>query len=155
MMVKGFSVSKWLVPAMIIASPVSISAHEHTNTTKPEITVYKSPTCKCCTGWVEHMRKHGYKVIVKETANMDPIKADLGVPPELGSCHTAIVGKYVIEGHVPAADVDLLLKKKPKIAGIAVPGMPAGSPGMEIGRVDKYDVVTFAPGKKSSVFSRH
>jgi hypothetical protein len=155
MMVKGFSVSKWLIPAIILASPIPISAHEHNNSAKPEITVYKSPTCKCCTGWVEHLRKHGYKVIVKETADMDAIKADLGVPRELGSCHTAIVGKYVIEGHVPAADIDRLLKTKPKIAGIAVPGMPAGSPGMEVGRTEKYDVVTFSPGRKSSVFARH
>lgn len=155
MMGRQFSVSNWLLAATIIASPMPISAHEHMHSAKPEITVYKSPTCKCCTGWVEHMRKHGYKVIVKETVDMDAIKADLGVPRELGSCHTAIVGKYVIEGHVPAADIDLLLKKKPKIAGIAVPGMPAGSPGMEVGRVDRYDVVTFSPGRKSSVFSRH
>jgi hypothetical protein len=155
MIVKGFSVSKWLVSAIIVASPIPISAHEHTHGAKPEITVYKSPTCRCCTGWVEHLRKHGFKVIVKETADMDAIKSDLGVPRELGSCHTAIVGKYVIEGHVPAADIDRLLKTKPKIAGIAVPGMPAGSPGMEVGRTEKYDVVTFGPGQKSSVFARH
>ena len=155
MMVKGFSVSKWVLAAAIVASPMPIAAHEHTESAKPEITVYKSPTCRCCTGWVEHMRKHGYKVIVKETADMDRIMSDLGVPRELGSCHTAVVGKYVIEGHVPAEDVDRLLKQKPKIAGLAVPGMPAGSPGMEVGRVDRYDVVTFAPGRKSTIFSRH
>lgn len=155
MIVKASTVTRWLASAMIIASPVPISAHDHSHAAKPEITVYKSPTCKCCTGWVEHLRKHGFTVIVKETADMDAIKADLGVPRDLTSCHTAIVGKYVVEGHVPAKDIDLLLKKKPKIAGIAVPGMPAGSPGMEVGRTEKYDVVTFAPGGKRSIFSRH
>jgi hypothetical protein len=117
--------------------------------------VYKSPTCGCCTKWVDHLRKHGFQVTAKDTEDMNAIKASLGVPQGLTSCHTALVGKYVIEGHVPADDIQRLLAEKPKIAGLAVPGMPAGSPGMEIGRVDRYDVIAFSEGLKSSVFARH
>lgn len=156
MIVKGSKVAGWVLAAVIVAAPMPISAaHEHGPFAGPEITVYKSPTCRCCTAWVEHLRKHGFRVTVKDTDDMDAIKADLGVPKTLTSCHTGVVGKYVIEGHVPAQDIKRLLAKKPKIAGLAVPGMPAGSPGMEIGYTVKYDVIAFAAGRKSSVFSRH
>jgi len=155
MIVKGNRLGTWVLAAAIVAAPLPISAHEHAHAKGPEITVYKSPTCRCCTGWVEHLRKHGFKVTVKDTEDMEAIKADLGVPKNLTSCHTAVVGKYVIEGHVPAADIQRLLAKKPKIAGLAVPGMPAGSPGMEVGYTDKYDVIAFAAGRKNLVFARH
>lgn len=155
MIVKGSRVAAWVLAAAVAAVPLPISAHAHTHAAGPEITVYKSPTCRCCTGWVEHLRKHGFRVTVKDTDDMDAIKTDLGVPKNLTSCHTAIVGKYVIEGHVPAKDIQRLLAKKPKIAGLAVPGMPAGSPGMEVGRTDKYDVLAFAPARKNTVFARY
>ena len=146
---------KGLVAAAVTAVPLRAFAHSARGSTKPEITVYRSPTCRCCIAWADHLRENGFVVDVKDTVDMNGIKAGLGIPAELQSCHTGVVGKYAIEGHVPAADILRLLKKKPKIAGLAVPGMPAGSPGMEIGRVDKYDVIAFAPGRKSSVFASH
>lgn len=155
MIATGSRVATWVLAAAIVASPLPISAREHQRAAGPEITVYKSPSCRCCTGWVEHLRKHGFRVTVKDTDDMDAVKSALGVPKNLTSCHTAVVGKYVIEGHVPAEDIRRLLAKKPKVAGLAVPGMPAGSPGMEVGYSDKYDVIAFAAGRKTSVFSRH
>src|SRR5829696_4530089 len=126
--------------------------------TKPTaITVYKDPSCGCCTKWVEHLRANGFAPEVHDRSDMDALKDSLGVPAALRSCHTAVVGKYVIEGHVPAADVKRLLAAKPtKTVGVAVPGMPAGSPGMEMGaRVDRYDVIAFAPGGATRIFARH
>lgn len=121
------------------------------------ITVYKDPSCGCCTKWVDHLRANGFAPEVHDRSDMDALKDSLGVPAKLRSCHTAVVAKYVIEGHVPAADVKRLLSSKPaKTVGIAVPGMPVGSPGMEMGaRVDRYDVVAFAPGGATRVFARH
>ena len=119
------------------------------------ITVYKSPTCGCCTNWVEHLRKHGFRVTVKDTIDLDPIKAKLGVVPRLASCHTGVVQGYVVEGHVPADDIKKMLKKRPKIVGIAVPGMPMGSPGMEGPRNDAYEVLAFDKQGKTKVFARH
>ena len=107
------------------------------------VTVYKSPTCGCCAKWVDHMREHGYTVVVNDMQDVQPVKAREGVTDALSSCHTATVGGYVVEGHVPAADVQRLLSERPKITGIAVPGMPVGSPGMEGGTPDRYDVMAF------------
>jgi hypothetical protein len=121
------------------------------------ITVYKDPSCGCCKKWVEHLRANGFVPEVHDRSDMDALKDSLGVPATLRSCHTGVVGKYVIEGHVPAADVKQLLATMPaKTVGIAAPGMPAGSPGMEMGgRVDRYDVIAFAPGGATRVFARH
>ena len=143
-----------LALGLVIATPAGLVAgHDHGPAA--HITVYKSASCGCCTKWVDYLRKHGFKVTARDTEDMASIKESLGVPSGMGSCHTAVVGKYVLEGHVPATDINRLLKQKPKIAGLAVPGMPHGSPGMETGQVDRYDVIAFAPGKKSSVFARH
>ena len=98
-----------------------------------DVTVYKSPTCGCCDAWVDHLRERGFSVVVKEQDDLAPVKALLGVPYELQSCHTATVGGYVIEGHVPAGDIRSLLAEQPRGIGLAVPGMPVGSPGMEQG----------------------
>lgn len=119
-----------------------------------EITVYKSPTCGCCSKWVDHINANGFKAIVHDTSDMAPVKTKLGVPRAMESCHTAVVNGYVIEGHVPAADIHRLLRERPKVAGLSVPGMVTGSPGMEGNRTDPYSVVTFGTGT-SSVFSRH
>lgn len=121
------------------------------------ITVYKDPSCGCCTKWVEHLRAQGFQPVVHDRNDMDALKDSLGVPASLRSCHTAMAGRYVIEGHVPAADVRRLLSAKPQgVLGIAVPDMPAGSPGMEVpGRRDHYDVVAFSANGKTSVFARH
>jgi hypothetical protein len=122
---------------------------------KPIITVYKDPGCGCCKNWIEHLKKHGYRVDAKDSPNMTEIKHTLGVPDRLTACHTAMVNGYLIEGHVPAADIDRLLAQKPRIAGLAVPGMPMGSPGMEGGPAQRYQVLTFDKSGKTGVFASH
>ena len=106
---------------------------------------------------MDHLRANGFAPEVHDRSDMDALKDSLGVPAKLRSCHTAVVGKFVVEGHVPAADVKRLLSSKPaKTVGVAVPGMPVGSPGMEMGaRADRYDVIAFAPGGATRVFARH
>jgi hypothetical protein len=120
-----------------------------------EAKVYSSPTCGCCGAWVEHLEANGFRVEVIARNDLDTLKDELGVPRALRSCHTATIGGYVIEGHVPAADIKTLLAKQPRALGLAVPGMPVGSPGMEAGdQKDSYEVVLF--GKtSSSTFARH
>jgi hypothetical protein len=121
-----------------------------------EVTLYKDPNCGCCSKWAEHMRANGFTVKEIATGDMSTVKREAGVPQALGSCHTARVGGYVIEGHVPAADVKRLLADKPKVAGLAAPGMPMGSPGMEgPSPADPYDVVSFDAQGKARVFSSH
>ena len=128
-----------------------------TDSSLPLMTVYKSPTCGCCKLWVEHMEKSGFKVSVVETEDLNPIKLELGVPAGLGSCHTAKVGNYFVEGHVPASDVKRLLKQKPDALGISVPGMPMGSPGMEVpsGETQAYTVTQVNKDGSLSIFSSH
>ncbi|MGH8049820.1 MAG: DUF411 domain-containing protein [Arenimonas sp.] len=123
----------------------------------PPVTVYKSPTCGCCKLWVEHMKHSGFQVSVVETQDLNPIKRKLGVPAGLGSCHTAKVGNYFVEGHVPASDVKRLLKQKPDALGISVPGMPIGSPGMEVpsGETQPYTVTQVNKDGSLSIFSSH
>lgn len=107
--------------------------------------VYRSPYCGCCGDWIAHMRDAGFQIDDRMLEDMTPLKAGLGVPEALQSCHTAVIDGYVIEGHVPAADVQRLLRDRPAAIGLAVPGMPAGSPGMEMGGAsDAYDVIQFA-----------
>ncbi len=134
--------------AMLIAPRITLAGE------LPPVTVWKSPTCGCCGKWVEHMRKAGFKVTVKNMDSMDMVKRMAGVRDELQSCHTARVGGYTIEGHVPAADVQRLLSERPNVLGLAVPGMPSGSPGMENGERDPYDVLAFT-ASGSKVFSSH
>jgi hypothetical protein len=122
---------------------------------QPKITVYKDPSCGCCKSWIEHLIKHGYSVDAKDTPQMAEIKRTLGVPDALTSCHTALVNGYLIEGHVPAEDIAKLLKAKPKVAGLAVPGMPTGSPGMEGPRKVHYQVLSFDKNGKTKVFASY
>lgn len=119
-----------------------------------EIQVYKSPKCGCCSKWVDHLRSNGFTVNETNVEDLASIKRDNGIPPELASCHTALVDGYVVEGHVPAADLKRLLEERPEIAGIAVPGMPIGSPGMEGPHPERYQVLSFG-GSGVSVFSEH
>jgi hypothetical protein len=119
----------------------SLSAISTAEPAQPELIVHKSASCGCCKVWVEHMRQHGFTAVVNDTENLSPIKEQVGVPYAMGSCHTAQVGGYFIEGHVPAEQVLRLLKEKPQAKGLTVPGMPVGSPGMEQGDVkEPYDV---------------
>lgn len=120
-----------------------------------EITVYKTPSCGYCTKWVDHLAENGFEVTVQSLDDLSPVKTRLGVPQELQSCHTAEIDGYVIEGHVPAADIERLLEERPDATGIAVPGMPVGSPGMEYGeRKDPYDVILFG-GDEQKVYASH
>lgn len=117
------------------------------------ITVYKSPSCGCCAKWVEHLRANGFAPAVRDMEDLSEVKATFGVPSALQSCHTASVGQYVIEGHVPADLIRRMLRERPKIAGLAVPGMVTGSPGMEGGRAEPYDVVAFDRAGHTSVYA--
>lgn len=123
----------------------------------PEMTVYKSPACGCCTEWSEHLREAGFQVTEEPVEDIMAVKERHGVPRELGSCHTALVGDYVVEGHVPAADIVRLLKERPDVRGLAVPGMPVGSPGMEVeGRpADPFASLTFDEDGNTGLWAHH
>jgi hypothetical protein len=121
-----------------------------------EITVYRSPSCGCCGKWLEHMKRQGFKVKDVMDDDMDAIKQKLGVPTELKSCHTGVIEGHLIEGHVPAQDVKKLLKTKPALLGLAVPGMPVGTPGMDMGpRKDPFAVLGFTKDGRSSIFTNY
>jgi len=123
------------------------------------MTVYKSPSCGCCKLWVEHVRAAGFTVREVNTDDLASVKREMGIPARLASCHTVVVGSYVVEGHVPADDVKKLLRDRPAgVRGLAVPGMPVGSPGMEQGPVsayERYDVIAFTAAGATSVFAMH
>ena len=119
------------------------------------MTVYKTPNCGCCRNWVDHVRENGFHAATTDVADVTPVKLTHRVPADLQSCHTALIGGYVIEGHVPAADIHRLLKERPDIIGIAVPGMPSGSPGMETGQVERYDVIAIGKDGSRTVWARH
>lgn len=122
---------------------------------QPAIDVSRSPSCGCCGDWITHMRAAGFTVNDRLIDDLAPLKAQLGVPADLQSCHTAFVDGYAIEGHVPAQDVHRLLRERPAAAGLAVAGMPLGSPGMEVdGRQEPYEVILFTASGRS-VFARH
>ena len=120
----------------------------------PEIHVYKSPTCGCCAKWVTHMKAAGFNVTVEDVIDMAGVKQRTGVPLDLSTCHTAVVGAYVIEGHVPARVVKRFLEEAPEVAGITVPGMPMGSPGMEGPNPQPYDVIAFDGKGNRTVFEQ-
>jgi hypothetical protein len=119
--------------------------------------VYKSSSCGCCAKWVDHVRAAGFQPEVHDQETMDQLKDELGVPSAVRSCHTALVGGYLIEGHVPASDMRLLLARRPKVAGLAVPGMPGGTPGMAEpgGPTGGYDVMAFQSDGPTKLFARH
>jgi len=122
----------------------------------PPVVVYKSPACGCCRSWAEYMRASGFPVESRDTQDLDAIKAEVGVPFGQGSCHTAKVGDYFVEGHVPADDVKRLLAERPDALGLTVPGMPIGSPGMEQGDTrEPYDVLLVAKDGSTTVFAHH
>jgi len=147
--------------ALITATALPVLAA--TASSKIAIEVWKDPSCGCCKDWIVHMERNGFSLTVHDTGNAAP-RARLGLPQRLGSCHTALVDGYVLEGHVPAADVRRLLQEKPKALGLAVPGMPVGSPGMDgavyQGRKDPYDVLLVTKNGTgqdvvTSVFASH
>ncbi|MBP2228642.1 hypothetical protein J2847_001933 [Azospirillum agricola] len=120
------------------------------------VEVWKARTCECCTGWVRHMIAAGFAVTVHEVDDVDPIKAEHGIPGQLHSCHTSVVDGYAVEGHVPAADVKRLLAERPKARGLSVPGMPQDAPGMDMKTGEPYQVVLFgAPDGRMRVYATH
>lgn len=124
----------------------------------PKVTVYKTPTCGCCTAWVEYIENAGFRVEAHDVqqAELNALKQEQGMEWNLASCHTAFVDGYVVEGHVPATEIRRLLDERPDVAGITVPGMPVGSPGMEIGdRQDPYDVLTFDGEGNTAIFASY
>lgn len=127
----GFVAAAFLSPTLTVAAAAVV------------IRVHKDPNCGCCTGWVRHLEAAGFSVVVREEVNLQEVRRRLGVPDDLAACHTAESDGYVIEGHVPAASIQRLLKERPAATGVAVPGMPVGSPGMEGGTPERYAVVLF------------
>jgi hypothetical protein len=121
------------------------------------VTVYKSESCGCCKEWVKHLERAGFSVDVHDLSNLATIKQRVGVPAAMGSCHTAQIGGYFVEGHVPADDIKRLLRERPDAKGLTVPAMPAGSPGMEVpsGQVDPYDVFLVSKDGSTSVYAHH
>jgi hypothetical protein len=119
------------------------------------IVVYKTPTCGCCKKWVEHLREHGFRVATVDQNDVSDVKARLGVPSSVTACHTATVGGYVVEGHVPASDIQRLLAERPAVEGIGVGGMPTGSPGMEGLYSERYEVKSFDKSGATKIFASH
>jgi len=117
------------------------------------MTVYKSPTCGCCSAWIEHVQQAGFTCTVRDLPDLTEVKASFGIPRALESCHTAQIGGYLIEGHVPADLIQKLLRDKPTARGLAVPGMPIGSPGMEGGTPERYQVLLFDKAGTTRVFA--
>ena len=137
----------------VIAAPLALTLR--LRAANPQMIVFKDPTCGCCGQWVEHLKNNGFDVKVQEVSNTAEYRRKYGVPDALGSCHTAVVNGYAIEGHVPAAEIQRLLKERPKAKGLAVPGMPAGSPGMESARPEPYSVMLFDAGGHTSVYQSY
>ncbi len=117
------------------------------------ITVYKDPNCGCCAAWNDAMRKAGFQIDVRDTADLAAVKGSLGVPDNLSSCHTGVVAGYLFEGHVPPDLVQKVLRERPALVGLFVPGMPAGSPGMEMPNPDRYDVIALGRDQRRSVYA--
>ena len=130
--------------SVLTRTPVSAAA---------TVTVYKSPTCQCCAKWIDHLRAAGFTVVAHDTSDVAAVKSRYGVPTQLASCHTAKVGPYIVEGHVPADVIAKALREQPAIAGLAVPGMVVGSPGMEGGEAEHYDVVAWTSSGQTSVYA--
>jgi len=144
---------KYIVTALILFLSLPLQAVEPSN---KEIKVYRSPNCNCCHKWISHLEQHKFTVIDILTHDMANVKDTVKLPRKLSSCHTAIIDGYIIEGHVPATDIERLIAEKPDITGLSVPNMPVGTPGMEMGnRKDDYNVFAFSPNDKISIFQQY
>lgn len=148
--------TRWYV-SLLIAAPILAAAVlagcARAGAENPTVTVYKSPTCNCCTKWVSHLEENGFTVKTTNLPNVMPVKNRLGVPQALSSCHTAVVDGYVVEGHVPADVIQRMLAERPDITGIGVAGMPIGSPGMEGPNPQPYDVIAFDRRGRQEVYA--
>ena len=143
------------ITALLAAALLGISVSVAVFAQQTVVEVYKSPTCGCCTDWIKHLRQNGFSVKAHDVADACEYRAKFGVPDQLGSCHTAMVGGYAIEGHVPAREIKRLLAEKPKAKGLAVPGMPRGSPGMEGPVSDPYEVLLFQASGNYAVYQKY
>ncbi|QTD44949.1 DUF411 domain-containing protein [Ottowia testudinis] len=147
-----------VIKSVVLAGSISAFSFAFAQSSAPLIEVWKDPNCGCCKDWISHIEKAGFKVKVNDTGN-NSARTRLGVSQKFASCHTATIGKYVIEGHVPASDIQRLLKEKPTALGLAAPGMPVGSPGMDgeayKGRKDAYSVLLVQRDGSSTVFQSH
>ena len=143
--------------SLLLAVTLSGCSRTTAEPSLPGVTVHKSATCGCCQLWVDRLRGAGFTVEVRNEDNLNEVKQRVGIPYGMGSCHTAEVAGYFVEGHVPIEDVQRLLRERPDAKGITVPGMPAGSPGMEVpsGQVQPYDVLLVGRDGSTSVFSHH
>ncbi|MBM3391373.1 MAG: DUF411 domain-containing protein [Betaproteobacteria bacterium] len=150
--------NKWIAALALLAATGAMAAEP-----LPQVLMYKDPNCGCCGAWAEHLEANGFRVKTVATNDMESVKRRFAVPQRLTSCHTAKVGNYVVEGHVPASAIRRLLREKPALAGVSVPGMPLGSPGMPLGspgmevpgKKDPYDVVGFDKAGKTAVYESH
>jgi len=145
---------KRTIPTLVLAAALSLVAFAAWGDNE-KVVVYKSPTCGCCTKWIDHLEENDIDVESQDVRDVSPIKRANGVPPGMTACHTALAGGYFIEGHVPAEDVKRLLKERPEIAGLTVPGMPIGSPGMEGPHPERYRVFAVGRDGKLSTFATH
>lgn len=154
------TLSRWIPLALAAAVAVSLGAASSEHRADPGsaavsvVTVYKSASCGCCGKWVDYLRANGFEVKVVDMDDLSEVKSASGVPRSLQTCHTAIVEGYVVEGHVPVDALRKLLHDRPKVAGIGVPGMPVGSPGMDGTPAQHYDVVAWDKAGKTSVFAK-
>lgn len=139
---------------LMTAAALAGSALPAAGQQKPKVVVYKNPACGCCGEWVKHMQANGFRVETHEVSDVAPIRHQYGVPDALASCHTSVVGGYALEGHVPASDVWRLLRERPSVKGLAVPGMVVGSPGMEQGPPQRFATISF-DGREKRVFAQH
>ncbi len=148
---------KRVIFSLLVLMCLNVNAEEQIEIQAEKvIDVYRSPTCGCCSKWLNHLKTNGFQVRDHVTNEMSLIKERYGVSKQLASCHTGIIDGYVVEGHVPASDILSLLKKKPQAKGISVPGMPLGTPGMEVGdKKDPFKVILFGNEGKNSVFNQY
>ena len=153
-MQESFMVARRRMLTVLAAAPLTLVSMRALSAV-PAVSVFKLNECGCCDLWAEHLRKNGFAVSVRAVPDLTPVRVKYGIPNIFGTCHTALVEGYAIEGHVPAADIQRLLRSKPKVAGLAVPGMPAGSPGMEGPRSEPYDVLTFDRNGATQIYARY
>ncbi|GMR17760.1 MAG: hypothetical protein BMS9Abin33_0153 [Gammaproteobacteria bacterium] len=145
-----------IVLAGAVTAWTNREANADTNkTARPTVVVYKSPTCGCCKKWVEHLKENGFQVSSENVDDLSAIKKRYGIKENIRSCHTAIIGQYIVEGHVPAQDIKRMLREQPGIRGISAPGMPLGSPGMEVEISKSFNVLSFDKSGKIEIYSKH
>jgi hypothetical protein len=153
-MQKSFMAVRRRTLTLLAAAPLALVSMRALSAV-PAVSMFKLTDCGCCDLWAEHLRKNGFAVSVRSVPDLAPVRVKLGIPNIFDTCHTALVDGYAIEGHVPASDIQRLLRSKPKLAGLAVPGMPAGSPGMEGPRSDPYDVLAFDRNGATQIYARY